>query len=64
MVEYIKWNLKEEKLVKIKRIGDSDKTGTKVRFLADDTIFETTEYEYDVLENRFREMAFLTKGLK
>jgi len=45
------------------RIGDSKKTGTKVRFLADDTIFETLEYEYEVLENRFREMAFLTKGL-
>ena len=49
---------------KLTRIGDSKKTGTKVRFLADDTIFETLEYEYDVLENRFREMAFLTKGLK
>jgi len=46
------------------RIGDSDKTGTKVRFLADSTIFETLEYEYEVLENRFREMAFLTKGLR
>ena len=48
----------------LKKIGNSDKTGTKVRFLADDTIFETLEYEYEVLENRFREMAFLTKGLK
>ena len=48
----------------LERIGDSDKTGTKVRFLADGTIFETLEYEYEVLENRFREMAFLTKGLK
>ena len=46
------------------RIGDSNETGTTVRFLADSTIFETLEYEYDVLENRFREMAFLTKGLK
>ncbi len=46
------------------RIGDSTKTGTKVRFLADDTIFETLEYEYETLEKRFREMAFLTKGLK
>ena len=46
------------------RIGDSDKTGTTVRFLADNTIFETLEYEYEVLENRFREMAFLTKGLR
>ena len=48
----------------LKRIGDSNKTGTKVRFLADDTIFETLEYEYEVLEKRFREMAFLTKGLR
>ena len=46
------------------KIGDSDKTGTKVRFLADGTIFETLEYEYEVLEKRFREMAFLTKGLR
>ena len=46
------------------RIGDSKKTGTKVRFLADDTIFETLEYDYETLETRFREMAFLTKGLK
>ena len=49
---------------KLERIGDSKKTGTKVRFLADDTIFETLEYEYEILENRFREMAFLTKGLR
>ncbi len=46
------------------RIGDSDKTGTKVRFLADSTIFETLDYEYEILETRFREIAFLTKGLK
>jgi len=48
----------------LERIGDSDKTGTTVRFLADDTIFETTNYEYEVLEKRLREMAFLTKGLR
>ena len=46
------------------KIGDSKKTGTMVRFLADDTIFETLEYEYEILENRLREMAFLTKGLR
>jgi DNA gyrase subunit B len=46
------------------RIGDSKKTGTLVRFLADDTIFETVNYDYEVLENRFREVAFLTKGLR
>ena len=49
---------------KLEKIGDSNKTGTKVRFLADDTIFETQEFDYEVLETRFREMAFLTKGLK
>ncbi len=48
----------------LEKVGNSDKTGTKVRFLADDTIFETLEYEYEVLEKRFREMAFLTKGLR
>ena len=46
------------------KIGDSDKTGTKVRFLADYTIFETLNYDFDTLEERFREIAFLTKGLK
>ena len=49
---------------KLERIGDSKNTGTKVRFLADDTIFETLDYDYEVLETRFREIAFLTKGLK
>ena len=49
---------------KLTRIGDSDKTGTKVRFFADGTIFETLEYNYETLEDRFREIAFLTKGLK
>ena len=48
----------------LEKIGDATGTGTKVRFLADDTIFESLEYEYEVLEKRFREMAFLTKGLK
>ncbi len=48
---------------KLEKIGDSEKTGTKVRFLADDTIFETLQYDYETLETRFREMAFLNKGL-
>ena len=48
----------------LERIGDSKKTGTTVRFLADNTIFETLEYDYGVLENRLRETAFLTKGLR
>ena len=43
---------------------EPDKTGTKVTFFPDDTIFEETEFDYDILKQRFREMAFLTKGLK
>ena len=51
---------------KLSVIGECapDQTGTKVTFLPDDTIFEETIFEYDVLKQRFREMAFLTRGLK
>ena len=48
---------------KLSKIGESKTTGTTVRFLADSEIFETTEYDYDTLAERFREIAFLTKGL-
>lgn len=51
----------------LKEIGTCpvEKTGTKVTFLPDKTIFtETTEFEFDVLKRRLREMAFLTKGLR
>ncbi len=47
----------------VKIIGDTDKTGTKVTFLADNAIFETLEYEYDVLLTRLREQAFLNAGI-
>ena len=43
---------------------DTETTGTKVTFLPDNTIFEDTVFEYNILKQRFREMAFLTKGLK
>ena len=49
---------------KLERIGDAKGTGTKVTFLADDSIFESLDYEFEVLEKRLREIAFLTKGLK
>ena len=49
---------------KLTRVGDSNETGTNVRFLADDTIFESLDYSYETLEKRLREIAFLTKGLK
>ena len=41
-----------------------EKTGTEVSFLPDDTIFEETVFDYEVLKHRLREMAFLTKNLK
>ena len=48
----------------LKEIGETDHNGTEVTFLPDETIFEETIFDYDVLKNRLREMAFLTKGLK
>ena len=50
----------------MKVVGDCDPklTGTKVCFLPDKEIFEETVYDYDILKQRLREMAFLTKGLK
>ena len=43
---------------------EPEKTGTMVSFLPDKEIFEETVYDYDILKQRLREMAFLTKGLK
>ena len=53
-------------IYKLKVIGDcdSEKTGTMVSFLPDKEIFEETIFDFDTLKQRFREMAFLTKGLK
>lgn len=50
----------------LKEVGTCDPslTGTRVDFLPDDTVFEETVYDYDILKQRLREMAFLTKGLK
>lgn len=45
-------------------IGKTDKTGTKITFLPDDTIFETVEFQYEKLLHRIRELAFLNKGLR
>ncbi|MGJ4787463.1 DNA topoisomerase (ATP-hydrolyzing) subunit B [Leptospira koniambonensis] len=45
-------------------IGDTTERGTVVRFKPDATIFTTTEFHFDVLTSRFRELAFLNKGLK
>lgn len=50
----------------LKIIGECelDKTGTKISFLPDKTIFEETEFDYNILKQRMREIAFLTKNLK
>ena len=49
---------------KLTIIGKSTSTGTKITFKPDKTIFPKTEYSYDILSGRLRELAFLNKGLK
>ena len=46
------------------QVGTSARTGSTVTFLPDDTIFEETIFDYDILRQRLREMAFLTRGIK
>ncbi len=48
----------------VKEIGTSDTTGTTVIFAPDGEIFETLEYDFDVLAGRFKELSFLNKGLR
>ena len=48
---------------KLEIIGDTDKKGTTVTFMPDALIFETVQFEYDVLLTRLREQAFLNKGI-
>ncbi|SDQ52964.1 DNA topoisomerase (ATP-hydrolyzing) subunit B [Flagellimonas zhangzhouensis] len=51
-------------LYPVKSVGDSEETGTVVTFVPDDTIFtQTTEYNYETLSNRMRELAYLNKGI-
>ncbi|MBQ4627708.1 MAG: DNA topoisomerase IV subunit B, partial [Clostridia bacterium] len=52
------------KLAELEIIGDSSETGTNIRFYPDPEIFETTVFDYDTLRLRFREMAFLNKGIE
>ncbi|TET16767.1 MAG: DNA topoisomerase (ATP-hydrolyzing) subunit B [Candidatus Cloacimonadota bacterium] len=47
----------------LKIIGTAKKTGTKIRFMPDREIFEEVEFNFDLLANRLRELAFLNKGL-
>ena len=54
---------KGEPLGKLKKAGASKKRGTRVHFLPDKSIFTATEYNFDTLSQRLRELAFLNKGL-
>ncbi len=60
-IEFERGDVKKELSV----IGETDETGTTIRFKADAEIFtETTTYEYDILANRLRELAYLNRGLR
>lgn len=48
----------------VKEIGTTDKRGTEVTFLPDDSIFIVSEYKFDTLANRLRELAYLNKGIR
>ncbi len=55
---------KGKPLYDVKQIGETDKTGTEVTFYPDDTIFQITQFSYEILSNRLRELAFLNKGVR
>jgi DNA gyrase subunit B len=48
----------------LKIVGETEKTGTTIWFKPDETIFNTTEYKFEILSARLRELAFLNKGIK
>ena len=50
-------------LYSVKEVGESERTGTRQTFWPDNTIFTTTTYKYETLQNRLRELAYLNKGI-
>ena len=48
----------------IQEVGDTEKTGTRITFFPDDEIFEEIDFQYDTIEHRLRELAFLNKGIR
>jgi len=48
----------------LEQIGETKKRGTKITFMPDEEIFETTEYSFDILSQRLRELAFLNAGVR
>lgn len=61
---YVQEYEKGKPLGQVKEAGTSDKTGTIITFFPDETIFTTTEFNYEILEARLRELAFLNKGIR
>ncbi|MFP4366920.1 MAG: DNA topoisomerase (ATP-hydrolyzing) subunit B [Bacteroidales bacterium] len=51
-------------LAEVREVGETEKTGTIVTFYPDKTIFATTEFHYEILSSRLRELAFLNKGIR
>jgi len=51
------------RVTELKVIGDTDKTGTKVHFKPDESIFESTEFSYETIAHRMREISFLNNGI-
>ena len=51
-------------VTQLKKIGKTNKTGTKITFWPDEEIFETNEFNFEVLTQRMRELSFLNRGLK
>ncbi len=51
-------------LYSVKEVGSSDKTGTEISFIPDNSIFIVSEYNFEILTSRLRELAFLNKGIK
>jgi DNA gyrase subunit B len=54
---------KGKPLYDVKIVGDTDKTGTRQQFWPDGSIFTTTEYKYDIIARRMRELAYLNAGI-
>ena len=60
----MRWNFHKAKFPQpYDHSGETDKTGHKITFWADDAIMTVTEYDYDILAKRLRELAFLNKGI-
>jgi DNA gyrase subunit B len=55
---------KGDPISKLRKLGESKRLGTKIHFLPDKSIFTVTEYNFDTLANRLRQLAFLNKGIE